>query len=285
MSHFICPVCGSSMWEDGNTCRCQNGHSYDRAKSGYLNLLMSQNKKEKRHGDDKAMVLARTRFLEAGHYQPLLDALQDTVRCHGAQNGVLLDLGCGEGFYSDHICRALAAEGWNISLLGVDISKEAVKAFSKREFPAQLAVASAFKAPVETGNCNIVLSVFAPLDPAEVRRILAPGGVLIRAYPLEKHLLSLKQLVYDQVYENKPPVKDLPGLTLKETRTVKGSIHLDTNEDIRNLFMMTPYFYKTSRAGQEKLLSAARLDTEIEFGIDVYRTCPQVGRDASPTAL
>lgn len=271
MSRFICPVCGDMLREDGNTCRCGSGHSFDRAKSGYLNLLMSQNKKEKRHGDDKAMVLARTRFLESGRYRPLLDALLEITESCAPEELTLLDLGCGEGFYSDHIYRALAGNGRRVTLMGVDISKEAVKAYSRRSRDAELAVASAFKLPVASRSCDVVLSVFAPFDPSEVLRILAPGGVFLRAYPLEKHLLSLKKLVYDRVYVNKLPERELPGLALEDSRTVRYTLRLDSGEDIQNLFMMTPYFYKTSRSGQERLLSAERLDTEIEFGIDVYR--------------
>lgn len=271
MSHFICPVCGGALREDGNTCRCPSGHSYDRAKSGYINLLMSQNKKEKRHGDDKAMVQARTRFLEAGHYRPLLDALLDIVKACAPKSFILLDLGCGEGFYSDHICRAMTSHGRSVSVLGVDISKEAVKAYSRRSRDAELAVASSFKLPIADGSCDVILSVFAPFSPSEVQRTLAPGGVFLRAYPLENHLLSMKKLVYEQVYANKLPDRELPGLALDRSHTVRYTLHLDNREEIQSLFMMTPYFYKTSRPGQERLLAAERLDTEIEFGIDVYR--------------
>ena len=271
MPHFICPICKGELTQSGNAFQCRNGHCYDRAKSGYINLLMSQHKKEKRHGDDKAMVLARTRFLEAGHYHILLDALLGVVKRHAKENCAFLDLGCGEGFYSDRIYRALAADGLHISLTGIDISKEAVKAFSRRSREAALAVASTFKLPVKSGNYDIAMSVFAPFDPAEVRRVVKPGGIFIRAYPLERHLLSLKKLIYDQAYENKPPAKSPAGFTLEERLALKGMIHLNSHEDITNLFMMTPYFYKTSRSGQEKLLAVTQLATEIEFGVDVYR--------------
>lgn len=271
MPHFICPVCNSELIQKETIYQCRNGHCYDRAKGGYVNLLMSQAQKGKRHGDDKAMTLARTRFLEAGHYQCLLDTLLAAVKLYAKDECVFLDMGCGEGFYSDKIYRALKADGKQVSLMGVDISKEALKAFSKRNTEGELAVASAFKLPIANQSCDIVLSVFAPFSRTEVQRILAPGGVFIKAYPLEKHLLSLKKLIYDRAYENKLPTKDLDGFVLKESYSVKDFIHLRSNEEIRDLFQMTPYFYKTGQSDQEKLLAVAQLDTEIEFGVDVYQ--------------
>lgn len=95
MTQFLCPVCGGILTQTETAYQCQNGHCYDKARGGYVNLLMSQRKKEKRHGDDKAMVLARTRFLEAGHYQPLLDTLLPMIRHYAKDPCVFLDVGCG----------------------------------------------------------------------------------------------------------------------------------------------------------------------------------------------
>lgn len=271
LTNFICPVCERPLTRDEKSYQCPNGHQYDRAKGGYVNLLMSQHKKEKRHGDDKAMVLARTAFLEAGYYQPLLMALLEASKKHFPERGTFLDLGCGEGFYSDQIYRALLTEGRQVELLGVDISKEAVRAYARRNRQAQLTVASAFALPIANRSCDLVLSVFAPFQEAELCRILTPNGVFLRAYPLEKHLLGLKRLIYTQPYENKPVSLNLSGLTLLESCEIRNEITLSSQEDIQNLFMMTPYFYKTGRADQEKLLGAQRLTTEIEFGVSVYR--------------
>lgn len=268
LTNFICPVCGASLSRDESSYQCPAGHRYDRAKGGYVNLLMSQHRKEKRHGDDKAMVLARTRFLEAGWYDPLLDVLLDLAKKYFPESGVFLDLGCGEGFYSDRIHRALPRQA---ELVGVDISKDAVRAYARRNRQARLAVASAFDLPIASGSCDLVLSVFAPFREGEICRVLNPGGVFLRAYPLEKHLLGLKRLIYDEAYDNKPAALELPGLTLVESREIREEITLTSPEDIRSLFMMTPYFYKTGRDDQEKLLAARRLTTEIEFGVSAYQ--------------
>lgn len=90
--------------------------------------------------------------------------------------------------------------------------------------------------------------MFAPFQETELCRVLAPNGIFLRAYPLEGHLLGLKRLIFAQPYENKPVNLDLPGLSLLESREIGGEITFTSQEDIRNLFMMTPYFYKTDRA-------------------------------------
>lgn len=270
MSNLACPICGNELAETERSYQCANGHSFDKAKSGYVNLLMSQNKKEKRHGDDKAMVLARKRFLEAGYYRILLEALLEVFRAYMRDGGVFLDIGCGEGWYTDHIFQALGKMGREVSAVGVDISKEALKFFSKRSRGIELAVASSSKLPMKAASCDVALSIFAPVNNGEIHRVLKEGGVFIHVHPLERHLLSLKKLIYKDVYENREAEKEIAGFALLESRSIRDRIHLVSNEDIWNLFMMTPYFYKTSRAGQEKLREVQELDTEVEFGINIY---------------
>lgn len=212
MSHFICPVCNNELSLIGRVFKCVNNHCYDKAKSGYVNLLMSQAKKEKIHGDNKVMLLARRNFLEKGYYQPLLDKLLAIIFKHVKNNDVILDAGCGEGWYTNNIYQELKRKNYNVSVIAIDISKNAVDLLAKKNKEIELAVASVYKMPIKSGSCNFVISVFAPVCPEEINRILKRDAVFIRVYPLEKHLLSLKKLIYENVILNTLPDENMEGL-------------------------------------------------------------------------
>ena len=108
MSVWKCPVCGSFMQHRGRAWSCSQGHSFDMAKSGYVNLLPANRKHAKNPGDNAVMMRARKRFLDAGHYAPLLQALEQAAVRYGRAGGVLLDAGCGEGYYTEGVSGALA---------------------------------------------------------------------------------------------------------------------------------------------------------------------------------
>lgn len=276
MSNFICPVCGKKLNNNTHCLYCENRHSFDLAKSGYVNLLLSQQPKEKRHWDDRRMVRARSDFLDRGYYAPLLRKLLETVKKYALPGCRILDAGCGECWYTSNVFEDLTGCGLKPELFGVDISKEALAAGAKRNRAIELAVASVFRLPVEDASCDIVLSIFAPFTGEEFGRVLKDGGVVIRVIPLEKHLLGLKEAVYDHAVENKEEPINAEGFELTERQEIRESMVLRRSEDIRNLFMMTPYYYKTGAEDQEKLARLSGLETEIEFGILVYRKKRQV---------
>ncbi len=257
--------------EQDSRLLCKNGHSYDRAKSGYVNLLMSQQPKEKRHGDDKRMVRARRSFLEGGFYTPLLEKMLELIEKYTKNHDVILDAGCGECWYTHRVYRHLTGRSLQITALGIDISKTAIDFAAKRSSEIGLAVASVYEMPVADHSCNMVLSVFAPCGVSECTRVLKESGFLIRVIPLERHLWSLKEKIYEKPYENVVEGCELGGFRLLERQELRGVLELARNEDIQNLFLMTPYYYKTSREDQNKVEGLARLETEIEFAILVYQ--------------
>lgn len=269
MAEFICPVCGKPLRREEKSFVCPNGHCFDIAKSGYVNLLMSSSGGH--HGDDRLMVRARKALLDKGYYDRLSSEIAACVLEHAKDGCTVLDAGCGEGKYTADVLSALTAAGLSAQMIGIDISKAALQYAAKRSPALQLAVASSAKLPLASESTDVVLNIFSPFIPEEFARVLRPGGILIRAVPLERHLWELKQLIYDTPYENTPDPTPADGFELIGTRDVCCRIRLDSNEDIMSLFMMTPYYYKTGRADQEKAQRAQSLETRLEFRILLYK--------------
>lgn len=263
---FSCPVCGDILFKADGSFKCENGHCFDIAKQGYVNLLCSQSSSLKRHGDDKLMVYSRTSFLDKGYYNCLMDRINERIGERTFDSMKFIDLGCGECSYTMRIAK----EYPEIDIGGVDISKQALISGGKRCCDISLAVASVFNLPVVDGYCDGAMTVFSPHCVDEIKRILKSGGFWLNAYPLERHLMGLKSIVYDKPYLNEVN-RDIPdGFNLLSRDEIRDIIRLKCNEDILNLFRMTPYYYKTSASDQEKIETVDSLITEIEFGIDVY---------------
>ena len=265
MLNFICPVCKSEISLFDRTYKCPANHCFDVSKDGYVNLLMSQQSSLKRHGDDKLMVKARRDFLEKGFYSELREALCDTLKNNLPENATIVDVGCGEGYYTSEISRVNAFE-----IFGIDISKDALKYAAKSVKGSSFAVASAFSLPFADNSADCVLSVFAPSAYEEFSRVLKNDGKLIKAIPMENHLWELKCSLYDEPYKNKPEKRNDELFELVSQKELKYKINLTEKDDIENLFKMTPYYYKTSREDSEKLLSLESLETTVHFAIEIY---------------
>ncbi len=232
---------------------------------------MGNTSKDKRHGDDKLMIRARHDFLSRGYYNCLLDTLVEIVCSCFKPFEYILDIGCGDCWYTSNILRCMGFSGKPSNMLAIDISKAALEIGASACKEAELAVASAFSLPVSDSFCQTALSIFAPFSGAEVFRVLKKGGYFIRVYPLKNHLYSLKCAIYDRPYYNGPLNLEISGLHIERSHEISSTICIDNSADIINLFAMTPYYYKTSRADQEKLSLINSLETELHFGITVYR--------------
>ncbi len=269
MSGFICPVCGGALQRLQTRYLCEQGHSYDIARKGYVNLLQSQQSGSKRHGDDRVMVQARKAFLRRGYYDPLRDRLCELAQRYFEPDNTVLDAGCGECFYTAALWRALQQR--NPQMLGIDISKYALAAADLQGAPVQLAVASIFRLSVASQSCGLLSNVFAPVCAAEFARVLRPGGFLIRAVPMPLHLYTLKAAVYDRPYENKQPPGQLEGFVLRRRETLEYPMQLPDGQTIRELFQMTPYYYKTGAQDFQRLTKLDHLETQAAFYLLVYQ--------------
>ena len=269
MGLFICPICGEPLNKSDKQYTCHKNHSFDRAKSGYVNLLMDSMKNSKIPGDNKLMVNSRNKFLNSGYYSILLKNLCQTVAKYTLDSCKILDVGCGEGYYTQGLYKYLQDK--KVSMGGIDISKLALEKAGKRSRDIDFIVASGFHIPVENNSFDIVLNLFAPYCGEEYIRILNSNGLLILVIPSENHLWELKKIVYPTPYKNEPKDYSLEGFTLLEKVSVTNIVEIASNEDILSLFSMTPYYYKTAKQDYEKLLDIESLKTTIDFEILVYK--------------
>lgn len=271
MSLFRCPVCGGLLNRDTRSYRCENGHSYDIAKEGYTYLLPPNQKHSAAPGDDKGMAAARREFLSKGYYTPLLNTLCAEILTRSGDAPALLDTGCGEGYYTSGIFRALTEAGKAPRMAGTDISKFILRYAAKREKDVEFAVASSYHLPVADSAVDILLNCFSPLALEEFRRVLRPGGIFLYVVPAADHLWELKQVLYDQPYRNEEKEVPYEGFTLREVVPVEAVITLPCQGDIHALFQMTPYYWKTPREGAERLAALDTLTTRIAFHVYVFR--------------
>lgn len=266
MGILICPVCGEKLELSDKTFICPNRHCFDKAKSGYVNLLLSKQTGKTVHGDNKLMVQARRDFLDKGFYSPLKNAL-----CKKAEEyfsgGVILDAGCGEGYYTESVSETVP----DAEIIGIDISKTAADYSAKRCKKVQFAAASVFHLPVADESVDMILTLFAPYSGEEFLRVLKKNGIMIMVIPSENHLWELKKAVYDTPYKNQVKPYELEGFQFVEAVRISDRIHLESQEDIQSLFSMTPYYYRTGKIQQERLAALSELETETDFEILIYR--------------
>ncbi len=254
---LICPVCGKPLNHEDHSARCENRHSFDYARSGYLNLLRAQKTGQ---GDNAEMVRARTLFLNTGAYAFLKQALVEELCLEPVS--VFADLGCGEGYYTSG-CPGEEKYGF-------DLSKAAITAASRSDHTTQYVIASIFHLPLPDQCADAAMTCFAPAAGNEVLRILKPGGRFVFVQPAAKHLYELKQLLYETPYENDETAPDLP-LQQEKERIITQSFRAD-HASLLNLFQMTPYAYRTGKRGIERLSSVDSLTITASFLIRVYRS-------------
>lgn len=268
-SIYICPKCKAPLIFEERVAKCTAGHSYDRAKEGYYNLLLTN--VGGTHGDNKEMILARRAFLDAGYYAPLSDALNALVCRYLPENGRILDAGAGEGYYTGRLAEALAAEKKDSEIYSFDISKEAVRRLAKRRADLHPAVAGVYDMPVGSESVDMLLCFFAPFAREESLRVLKKGGYLCMAVPEREHLFGLKKKVYADPYYNEVSEEIPEGFSLIESVEIREEIALTNPSHIRALFEMTPYAYRTGKEGRAAVYALNALTTDIHFRLFLYK--------------
>ena len=276
---LACPIDGAPLVvAAGAVLRCAQGHSFDRAREGYTNLLVVQHKASADPGDSRGMVAARRRILDAGHFAPIAARAAEIVLDllggdRSEQPFRVVDAGCGEGTYLAAIATAANARAARpIQVAGVDISKWAVQAAAKRHKDCFWAVASNRRLPFAPGSVDLILSMFgfplwdafAAVQPAGARVLLVDPG--------PAHLIELRSVIYPEVKPSEPPVLNIAeaaGYQLEREQRLQFRFGLVGATPIADLLAMTPHDHRAPLAGRQALAQLARLDLT---GDVVFRT-------------
>lgn len=273
---LTCPVCQQSLVLHDRQLRCENNHSFDRAKQGYFNLLLNTAKNSKQPGDNAAMVQARTAFLNAGHYQSISDTINQLAidhLLHGADTEQhILDLGCGEGYYSERLHQALNDHQISHTFYGLDISKDAAKAACKRSKDMHWLVANANHAPFAEHSMQLIINVFNRIMPKALAKLCAPNGRVLIASAGAFHLQQLKEAIYATPkfveYDAIGAMADYFEHEQRHVLDFTMSLNPDTTA---HLLAMTPHVWRSSPETQLGLLSQAPLDLRVQINLDSFK--------------
>jgi len=265
LANYRCPLCQQKLTFNDKAYYCENNHSFDQAKQGYVNLLPVQFKHSKSPGDNKDMVLARRAFLDQGFYQPLVNKMLELYRKYGQQDGPLLDAGCGEGFYTHQHKTALN------KVYGVDIAKETIKISAKRYQNCHFSVGTLSKLSFTDGYFAWLVSVYAPLLETEFTRILKTDGYLLTITPAEQHLFELKALIYRQANEHDVSKSPIKNLKLVEEQKLTYPMHFNNSDDVLNLLAMTPFAFKASKEIIKEIQAMTEFTCQADFILRLYK--------------
>lgn len=269
-----CPNCDERLEKIEKNYKCSKGHTFDISKYGHTNLLLSNQKNSKIPGDSKEMVLARKKFLEQDNYKGISDRVnQIVIENSNSKDVKILDIGCGEGYYTGRLEKALRESKITPEIYGVDISKEAVIAGAKEYKGITWCVGSATHLPILSDTLDFIICMFAKIDPQEKMRVLKKGGKLIIVSTGENHLEEMKKVVYPVVKkEFYLPSEDESLNIFKHIKSEKLNYKTEIigMESIQNLFNMTPYRWRSPEEGVKKLFSLEKLETTVEVTIDIF---------------
>ncbi|MFC7448596.1 putative RNA methyltransferase [Rhodococcus daqingensis] len=227
---LACPHCGGGLDVADRTLLCDQGHSFDIARQGYVSLLSGA---AKFTGDSAEMIAARARFLDGHHFDPLMDAVARACVARDLDHPAVLEVGAGTGHYLAAVLDALpAAQG-----IGVDVSKAAARWLARSHPRAASVVADIWtQLPLRAHALSHVLSIFAPRNAAELRRVLRPDGTLVVLTPTDRHLRELVDLL--------------------------GLVRVDENKTVRLGATMSGHFERVDRIAVEYPMALSRIDVD-----------------------
>lgn len=263
---FSCPLCHQPLSREKNSYICPQRHQFDMAKEGYVNLLPVQHKRSRDPGDSAEMMQARRAFLDAGHYQPLRDAIVAQLG-----NGLMIrPRRCWILAVVKGITHAFADALPEITTFGLDVSKVAIKAAAKRYPQVTFCVASSHRLPFSDTSMDAIIRIYAPCKAEELARVVKPGGWVITATPGPRHLMELKGLIYNEVHLHAPHAEQLEGFTLQQSAELCYPMRLRGDEVVA-LLQMTPFAWRAKPEVWQTLAAKEVFDCQTDFNIHLWQ--------------
>ncbi len=270
---LTCPICNAALEQTDNMLKCTNAHTFDIAKEGYVNLL-----RKKLPGDAKEMLAARRDFLERGYYRPLSDTLNELARTYLVDPSALtniLDAGCGEGYYLGRLQKYLTDQHQQAQYIGLDISKEAVRMAAKRYKQSCFIVANIKERLVFVDHSiHALLNIFAPRNPPEFARILAPDGLLFVVIPAPEHLLQLRSALHLLGIEEHKQQKVIDQFAdhfdLVTSSALTYTAYFNHNEIVQAV-MMTPNYWHLSDETRMQMEKLDEMVISLSFACLTFR--------------
>jgi len=277
--NIICPLCHAPLSEDEKSffCTGERRHCYDKASSGYVNLLPPGKKSNARIGDDREMLRSRRAFLSGGYYDKISIAAAEAALSELSEREsiVFADAGCGDGYHALNIERFFKEKGFEAHAIGLEASKSgaemASKLAKKQGSDAFFAAANIFDMPLADKSCDVVFSMFAPVPDTEAARVLKDDGVLLVCSSGSRHLLEMRKVIYREPRLSPPLDRTPEGFTHVAHSSLSYSFTLESAELIASLFTMTPFYWRCPREGRERLLALDSLTVRAETEYNVYK--------------
>ena len=262
---FACPICQENLALVESSLKCENRHSFDLAKFGYVNLS-PQIKQSANY--DKENFQNRQQILEAGFYQAILDAVSDLL-ASSKTTKTILDIGCGEGFYS----RKLQERHPDKTFYAFDISKDSVQIAAKIEpnWAVNWFVGDLARLPIKDTSMDILLDIFSPANYGEFRRVLSKDGILIKVIPTKNHLKEIRQKVQDQLTNKDYSNQDIKNhfqehFTILSSQTASLTKTI-TADQLQALLSMTPLLFHIDQTKIDwSQLTEITIEAEILVG-------------------
>lgn len=280
LRYLVCPVCGASLHhlpDAAGSLVCESGHSFDIARQGYVSLLAGSAHTDT--ADTAQMVDARDRFLSAGHFRPVSDAVVETVLssilASGVEDRLVVEVGAGTGHYLARVLEALPdAVG-----VALDVSKHALRRAARLDRVAAIAADVWRPLPLADGCADVLLDVFAPRNPSEFARILAPHGVLVTVTPAPEHLSELRA-IFNLMEVEADKLEALrerlaPEFRLESTRAVRASMTL-TPHEVALVVGMGPNAFHLAPEAVSALVEQLPPSSDVTLAVDVsvFSACP-----------
>lgn len=267
MHQLACPKCHQPLHLEGKTYQCENHHCYDIAKSQYINLLLNPDKSCNHPGDNKESLLCRKAHLNRGYYDVILHEVVRYIKDHHHDHMHILDLGCGEGYYTYQMKQLLHDDS---TIYGLDISKDGIQMATKYTKDIYWIVGNSKNIPINDHSLDVITALFTVVNAEELKRCLKKDGYIIHVTANNRHLIEFKELIYDEVKVKSDEFIRLP-FDIVQSYDFQKKIHLQNHEDTLNLLKMTPHYYHIKKEKRPLLDTLNAFDVTIDIRITVYQ--------------